>query len=195
MVAIALAAFLVSCGGPAGPSNLFVEANAWTGAVPDDATIITSDEFSRMVGRGELALRSSADIDAQAEALEERFADDRDFLTDLADPGENVADLLAAVAAGGDYIGDVGLELDGGEGVILEGLATRLRNAAQDAELAASASNALSVYSMMYDLLPEDLKTSAPTPASLSGKSVAEIQAAMANVDSLLATLTDLDHT
>lgn len=195
VVAIALAAFLVSCGGPAGPSNLFVEANAWTGAVPDDATIITSDEFSRMVGRGELALRSSADIDAQAEALEERFADDRDFLTDLADPGENVADLLAAVAAGGDYIGDVGLELDGGEGVILEGLATRLRNAAQDAELAASASNALSVYSMMYDLLPEDLKTSAPTPASLSGKSVAEIQAAMANVDSLLATLTDLDHT
>ncbi len=190
-----LATLLVSCGGTPGPSNLFVEENAWTGEIPDGATIITSDEFRRMVGSGELVLRSSADVDAQAEELIRQFGENRDFLAGLTDAGENVADLLAAVAAGADYVGDVGVELDSGEGVILEGLATRLSNAAQDAKLAASASNALSVYAMTYDLLPDDLKPSAPTPGSLAGKPVADVQAAMALIDSLLATVVDLDHT
>src|SRR5690606_31212567 len=108
---VMLATLLVSCGGTPGPSNLFVEENAWTGEIPDGAAIITSDEFRRMVGSGELVLRSSADIDAQAEELIRQFGENRDFLAGLTDAGENVADLLAAVAAGADYVGDVGVEL------------------------------------------------------------------------------------
>ena len=192
---IILVTVLVSCGGPSGPSNLFVEENAWTGAIPDGATMITSEEFQRMVGARQLVLRSSADVEAQAEARAEQFAEDRDLLSALSDPSDNVADLLAAVAAGGDYVGDIAAELEGGESVTLEGLETQLRNAAQDAQLAASAANALSVYSMTYALLPADLQAQAPPPASLSGRPLADVQAALAAVDALLGTLTDLDHT
>ena len=191
----AVVTFLVACGGTPGPSNLFVEENAWTDAVPTGAIVISSDEFRRMVGRGELVLRSTLDVEDQGRELVERFNADRDYLAALPDPSDNVADLLRAVSEGADYLGDIGLELNSGEAVRLEGLASQLRRAVEDNELSNSVANARAAYALNYDLLPDGLKGSAPTPASLAGKSLAEVQAAMATVDALLGTLTDLDHT
>lgn len=192
--AAALVIALAACGGQPGLNNLFDEANAWTDEPPLGATIVTPDEFRRMVEAGRLQPRSTANVAEQARDRDARFLADRAYLAALPDPSETVLDLLAAAGAASGYQGDVTVTL-GDETVMLDGLATQLANAVATAELAADVDNALAVYRLTYDLLPPDLRAQATDPAALAGKPLADVAAAAAHVDALLGTLPDLDLT
>mgnify|MGYP000856162349 FL=1 len=194
LLTLLLLSVLGACGQPAGPGDLFVEENAWTTSVPVDATMIGADEFRRMVGAGQLTLRSTVDVDDQVASRAADFASNRALLAGLTNPSANVTDLLAATADASAYSGDVRIAV-GGATVRLEGLGTSLANAAASAQLATSAANALSAYQLSYDLVPADLRAQLPTPASLQGAAIGAIDAALDQLNTLLETVDNLDLT
>src|SRR5690606_6773220 len=105
LLTLLLLSVLGACGQPAGPGDLFVEENAWTTSVPADATMIGADEFRRMVGAGQLTLRSTADVDDQVATRAADFSSNRALLAGLTNPSANVTDLLAATADASAYSG------------------------------------------------------------------------------------------
>src|SRR5690606_21322199 len=122
------------------------------------------------------------------------FSSNRALLAGLTNPSANVTDLLAATADASAYSGDIRVAV-GGATVRLEGLGTSLANAAASAQLATSAANALSVYQLSYDLVPADLRSQLPTPASLQGAAIGAIDAALYQLNTLLGTVANLDLT
>lgn len=193
-IGLLLVGVLGACSGGAGPSDLFVEKNAWTQEVPQSAITISPDEFKRMVASGELTLRSAEAIDARSEAQDASFRSDRAYLAGLPDPSSAVIDLLARLGSATTYSPDVAVDVEG-RTVMLEGPGTSLANLAASTRLAADVGNALAVYGVSYALLPDALRAQAPTPASLQGKPLADVSAALAQIDALLGTLANLDLT
>ncbi len=169
-------------------SKLFSEQNAWKGDIPADAQEISPEEFQRAVNAGETVVVSDATIAAQADARGKQFQDDKRSLQALPDKPAYVQELLAKSANLSGFDGDKRVTLPNGQRVVVFGLGNQLREAAGAAKLAQSVDNALSDYSLSYGLLPDGLKSQLPTPDSLKGKSLNEIQAALTQLNTLLGT-------
>jgi C1A family cysteine protease len=101
---------------------------------------------------------------------------------------------LATVGASTSFSGDVVVELDG-DAIVLEGLGTTVTNLARAMRLAASAENAWAAYQLSFDLVPPTLQAALPTPASLSGKPLSQINAALQELEAQLATVANLAQT
>ncbi|MFK7604144.1 C1 family peptidase [Deinococcus sp. SM5_A1] len=191
---IALTFWLAACGG-SGPSpdpkptgDLFKVANAWTGEIPADAETVSPDAFSASVAAGDLVLMSSAALEAQKAAREMQYQQDKTFLQGVPDPSPDLKALLTEAAASPTFEGDRPVKAPDGQTVVLFGLGTQLHNAAEEYRRSESVENALSSYTLTYDLLPDALKVQAPTPASLGAKSLAEIQVALNALNTLLSS-------
>ncbi|MGI8748829.1 MAG: C1 family peptidase [Deinococcus sp.] len=189
---LALAFLLAACGGsdpspnPKPTGDLFKQANAWTGTLPADAETVSSDAFSKGVASGELVLMSSATLEEQKAAREAQYQQDKAFLKSLPDPSPALQALLAEAAASPTFEGDRPVKGPDGQTVVLFGLGTQLHNAAEEYRRSQSVENALSSYTLTYDLLPGALKGQAPTPDSLKGKGLAEVRAALDALNTLL---------
>ncbi len=183
----ALLLALAACGGAPPVSPDLQPENAWTAPVPASATIVTSAEFSRLLRSGEIELRSTKDVAAQAAALRARLDSEVLTLQGLESVPPDIADLLAGASPGTAPVGAAPSVLPDGTAVLLNGTATRLHDAVMAEELANDVQNALTTYTVSYDLLPDGLKEQAPSPDSLSGATLAEVMAALAQLDDLLA--------
>ncbi|WP_276959340.1 C1 family peptidase [Allomeiothermus silvanus] len=181
---------LVACspGGSKPDPNLFTEANAWKEGIPADAQMVNTEEFQKGIASGELVLSSSASVAAAKQARETQYQSDKNFLSGISDKDPNTAALLAEAAGSPSFEGDRPVSGPGGESVVLFGLGTQLRNAAETYQRSQSVDNALDDYALSYSLLPEDLKPQAPSPDSLKGKSLAEVKAALEQLNSLLGS-------
>lgn len=191
MVGILISA-LAACspggnGGKPDP-NLFNEGNSWKGEIPSDAQRVSPEEFQKGIASGELVLSSAASVAAAKQAREAQYQSDKNFLNSIPDKDPNTQALLTEAAGSPSFEGDRPVSGPGGESVVLFGLGTQLRNAAETYQRSQSVDNALDDYALSYSLLPEDLKPQAPSPASLKGKSLAEVKAALEQLNSLLGS-------
>jgi hypothetical protein len=169
-------------------NKLFSEQNAWKGELPADAQEVSAEEFQRAINAGELVVASDATIAAQADARNKQFQDDKRFLQALPDKPAYVQELLDKSANLSGFDGDKSVTLPNGQKVVVFGIGTQLRQAVEVAQRGQSVDNALSDYGLRYGLLTDDLKLKLPTPDGLKGKSLSEIQAALAQLNVLLGT-------
>ncbi len=190
---LVVGAVLGGCGQPANMGDVFDSAASWQGDVPDDAAMLSPEEFYRRVKDGGIVITLVSDESDQAAARDEAFLDDLAELQDVPEPSPALADLLEAAEGLDAYEPGTTVEVGDAE-VTLLGIGDRVRDAAVIEELANDADNALADYRMSYDLLPQVLKDQATPPEDLEGATVEEIRAALAALDTLLGALTDIDH-
>ncbi len=170
------------------------EPNAWKAPIPADAERVSPDEFRRRVASGELTITSAASIEATKKAQEAQFTKDKAVIESAAGSGPYFQALSEEARSRSTFEGDRLVTTPSGNTVLL-GLGTELRNAAEVYALSQSVDNALTSYTQLYNLLPTSIKPSAATPDSLKGKSLGEVQTALANLNTLLAGVAKLDKT
>ena len=195
---LGLSLFLASCGGGSTPTpnpppdTQLTEANAWKGAIPADAETVSPEDFKKGLASGELALFSTASLEAQKAAYEKQYQDDKTFLSSLPDKSPYVQKLLEEAASVPSA--DTDLPAPGAKGVLLLGVAQQLRGAVESYKRAQDPGNALEDYTTSYNLLPDDLKAKADSPESLKGKSLDAINAAATKLSELLSSVENLDN-
>ena len=191
-VPLAAVLLLVACGGPPPVSlDLLVEENAWTFPVPDEAELVSPEEYARRVASGETRLITSEMLAEQAADREATFDADREALASTSSPSPAVAALLAEAEGVEAFEGDRAVELPTGDTVSLFGLGTQFRNLAEAEALAQDPANALADYALSSALAPADLQTQLPTPESLPGAPLADIHEALAQLEALLSASAD----
>lgn len=184
--------FLVACETtPKIPTALLVEENAWTLPVPDEAEIVSPEEFGRRIASGELRLITGAMLAEQAADREATFAADRQALNAMTSASPAVAALLEEAEGVTDYEGERAVELPTGDIVSLFGLGTQFRNLVETEALAQDPENALADYALSHALAPADLQAQLPTPESLQDAPLAVIRDALAQLEALLAASAD----
>ena len=167
---------------------IFTPTNAWSGDIPSDAQTLSSDEFTKGIESGELVLSSTALVEGQKQTRETSYQQDLTLLNNIANKDPDTQTLLEETASSPKFEGDLPVVQPNGETVVLFGLGTQVDNAAQAYQRSQSVENALSDYTLSYSLLTDDLKAQAPTRESLNGKSLAEVKAALKQINDLLGT-------
>ena len=184
IVLLSCAFVLTGCGGGTDPRpDVFNEENAWTDPIPEDADIITPNEFARMLDNGEVSLTNDAIMAEAAVKLEERFDTNVEALQESSDLSPVLQELLDQLVGVDDYAGDVAIELPDGQSVVLEGLGTQVEGAVRSYQQAHDVGNALTNYAHSYLVLPDSIKSQVPTPESLAGASLEAILAALHDID------------
>ncbi len=182
-----LAAALVACPTDTPPAEtLYIKSNAWSSEIPSSADQVSAAEFKNRVASGELKLLSDTSVATQQQTREKQYQDDKAFLQVIPNKDPNLLALLAEAASSPNYDADRAVVGPDGQRVMVFGLGTQLRNAADVYKRSQSVDNALASYSQIYDLLPADLKSQAATLDSLKAASLAAIQAALSQVNDLL---------
>ncbi len=180
---------------PPPPEALFVPANAWTDAVPDGAYTVSPDEFRRGVVAGELQLVTPAQRASQLAAHRQHVADERAFLESKTDLSDDIHALLAEAAASTELDREPATSLPDGSGFSRLSLATRIESAAANYRLARDPANARGGYALGYSLLPGEVQAQLPAPASLQEASLERVREVIAQMDSALGSVVDLDRT
>jgi C1A family cysteine protease len=181
---------LAGCGN--GTSNLdgfFTKDKEWPGEIPSDAEIISSEEFKRRVEAGELEIITPAILEAQKQAQQKAYQDNIAFLQGIPNKDPYITALLEGAASKPTFEGDQPIVRPDGKTVSVLGLGAEINQAVETYQALQSVDNALDDYTLTYTLLPENLKTQATIPESLKGKSLAEVQAALSNLNTLLGGL------
>ena len=180
---------------PAAAETLFVTANAWTGAQPADAEVLSTDEFRRRQAAGDLVVTTPSAQQAKATANRSQVEAERQFLANKTDLSPDVLALLAQAAAANNLDAQAVATLPDGTQVALNPLSARIEAAAASYRLARDPANALAAYALSHSLLSDALKAQLPTPASLSSATLAQIQTATGQLNDALATLPNIDQT
>lgn len=170
-------------------SGFYTPDKEWTEAIPSDAEMVSQEEFKKRVDAGELEIITPAILEAQKQAQEKQYQEDLAFLQGIPDKAPYVTELLERAASAPNYEGDEASTGPNGERILLLGLGAELRNAVEAYKASQSVDNALGDYTLTFNLLPENLKAQAAAPESLKGKSLAEVEAALSNLDTLLGGL------
>lgn len=205
LLALLASLTLAACGGGGGgdtpvpppppPEALFVTANAWTGARPADAEVVTADEFRRRQVAGELGVSTaSAQLDKRT-ANRNRVETERSFLAARTDLSPDAVSLLAEAATANSLEAEASATLPDGRKVVFNELAARIESAAASYRLARDPDNARATYALSHSLLSEAMRAQVPTPASLASATLEQIKAAAQQMDTLLATVADIDKT
>src|SRR5690606_16516104 len=184
IIVLSCAVALTGCGGGTDPRpDIFNEEDAWTGALPIDADIITPNEFARMLDSGEVSLTNDAIMAEAAARLEESFDANVAALHQASDLSPALQELLVRLDGIDDYDGDVAVALHEGKTVVLEGLGTQVEDAVHTYEQAHDVANALTDYGHTYLVLPDDIKALVAAPESLAGSPLEAVLAALHDVD------------
>ena len=194
---------LAACGGGGGgtpttpppPEALFVSANAWTGARPADAEVITPDEFRRRQVAGELQVSTATSQLDKRTANRNQTETERRFLAAQADLSPDAVSLLAQAASANSLDAEASATLPDGRTVLFNDLATRIESAAANYRLARDPDNARATYALSHSLLSDAMKDQLPAPASLNTATLAQVQAAARQMEAALATVADIDRT
>ncbi len=196
---------LAACGGGGGsdtptpppppPEALFVTANAWTGARPADAEVVTADEFRRRQVTGELQVSTAtAQLDRRT-ANRNQVETERRFLAARTDLSPDAVSLLAQAATANSLEAEASATLPDGRKVVFNELAARIESAAASYRLARDPDNARATYALSHSLLSDAMKAQLPAPASLASASLAQVKDAARQMDTALAALADIDQT
>jgi len=205
---LALSLAVTACGGGGGgggdtpvtpppppPEALFVTANAWTGARPADAEVLTPDEFRRRQVAGELSVSTAAAQLDKRTANRNQVENERRFLAAQTDLSLDVVSLLAAAASANSLDAEAAATLPDGNRVVFNELSTRIENAAASYRLARDPDNARATYALSHSLMSDAMKAQVPAPASLASATLPQIRAAAQQMDTALAALPDIDQT
>lgn len=191
-LAAAMLCLLAACSSGGGPTP-FVAGNEWQGTVPDGATVISAAEFEQLFRSGRLIIALEDDEQTQELARDQAFLSARSELAGFADPSEVIQDLIDFAMDEDADSGGIETETEAGVYSLL-GVGDQLAAAVAAAERAQDVGQALSDYGLSYGLMEADLRSGLPTPASLAGAGLAEVRAALAQLDELLASVVDLDR-
>ena len=201
---------LVACGGGGGgggggdaaappapppPETLFVSANAWTGAVPADAEVVSADEFRRRQGAGELQVGTATTQQATRTTHRNRVEAERQFLASKTDLGADTIDLLAQAANAASLAAQPTATLPDGRKVVLNELGARIEAAAAAYRTARDPAAARTAYAMSYAVLGDAVKAQVATPDSLASATLERILSATRGMDEALASQPELDRT
>ncbi len=188
---------LASCGGDKA-STIFTPDNVYGSALPGAAKVVSPEEFEAAVKSGELTLMRASDNEKARQAAEVQLAKDRAFLEALPNKSEALTLLLGPTTGttatpGGDLVTTAKDSAGTSFTVRTMGEAVMLRTAVSAYEQARVPANALAVYQLAYEHLAAALKAKVAAPSSLTGKSLAEIQAALDALNALLDAQSNLD--
>ena len=167
-------------------ANLLIPENSYGQSIPAEATAVSSDVFIQGLKEGSLTLTSAQKSAEQLRLREASYQDNLAALKSLK-ISPVVSSLLEALGKTTNPFFEPTSLLDKGQQVQLLSLNERLKETITTQNLGQSPENALNYYQQSYDLLPDNLKNDLPTLAMLQGKSVAEINAAIAQLDNALA--------
>lgn len=186
-LSLLLLLLLVACQQASIPdTSVFTPDNSFNQPTPD-ATMINSDDFAKQIKDGSLILISSKDIEAQLQSRETTYRANLEVLKKLPQNAQ-LEKLLEVANSSKTPHSETTLST---QGIQLLSLSQRIGQATTIQEQAQSPENALRVYEELYALLPDALKTALPSISALKGKSLADIQAAIAllnnGLDSSLA--------
>jgi C1A family cysteine protease len=185
---LALAILLSACQQATQPATtLFVPDNSYSESIPANAETLSSDAFAQRVKDGTLVLTNTKVLQEQARLREAGYKTNLASLKMLPKTTLSTHLLEAAVLATDPYH-EALQPLENGSAVALLSLSERIDQAVVIHERSQDADNALKHYQQSYNLLPDDLKNGLPTVKALQGKSVAEIEAALALLDSTLGS-------
>lgn len=190
-VAIILIASLTACG-PGGTDPLFSQENAYGTVMPEGAMTISQAEFASRVREGTLSI-VTADLPEQIAAERQAdFDDDIAALQAATNPSQTVSDILAD-AENPDALGPEPVVDFGDQPVTLLALPELIDLVADAVATADDVGNALADYELSYELLTDEQRSGLPTPESLAGASLEEVQEALAELDAVLAAESNLD--
>ena len=175
----------------ANPTTL-TAADAWKAVILSNASIVEADVFRQRLANGELSLLSDARSDAQNTARETQFQTDLDTLRGIANPTDSIRALLSVTA---NPSIDPEVRLANGDKVRLLGQRDAARDLVYNLEKAQTPSNALGLYSSLYNLAAAEVQAQLPTPVSLEGLALPALQTALGDLNRLLGTEAGLDGT
>ena len=195
---IVTALMLVACqgGSPSPTDPLFKPENSFGADAPIDAQVITPEEFKALsTDEGftidTLKLRASRKAAADAQfktddaSIKALAAQNPAYSKALTEPDLTDPDLK--ILPDGSYLQTV----TGNDGkkfqVVTDGKASLYSDILEGKKSFENPANQLRVYTSSYNELPEALKASLPTPASLAGASLAAILTARSDLGKLLA--------
>lgn len=187
LLLIALASSLIAC--PSDPpkpaETIFKPENAWNGSILTDAKTIPKEEFTTLVVSGELVIESSNSLAARNAALQKQYENNKTFLQNIPNKTPVLQALLDQAAMQPNRDGDH--LVPGMNSQVLFGISTQLQEAMEIYQRSQSTDNALSDYTLSYALLPANLQSTLPAPNDLKGKTLAEIDVALVNLNKALA--------
>lgn len=182
LVALGLGMGLCACGGgetgQTDDPSVFNKESAWSGTFPVQAEIMDSAEFTRLVKAGELQLVRPGDNDARRVARQAEVAQDQAYLAGLTERTPAAQAALAAFQTSTAPNAEPVVTVGGGGQVRLLSDATLLQGAAQYERDLRDPASRLAVYHLAYDLLPAAAQAQLPSPTTLQGATLVQLQAA-----------------
>jgi hypothetical protein len=175
------------------PSDVLTPDNVYGAAMPTGATEVPPEDLAAKVQSGDVTLAKASDEQTAAQTADDQAVKDRAFLESLGSKSAALALLLApkvdvALTAGRDF----SVQVDGGKkSVMTLGDELMLRAMVKGYETSQDPANAAAVYALGYATAPAALLKQLPTPASLAGAPLADVQAAIATLDKLLSAQPD----
>ncbi|MCX7784070.1 MAG: hypothetical protein N2318_10575 [Meiothermus sp.] len=189
-----LTGILLACTGGVG-EKVFTAENAYGRTPPAEAQMVSPQEFRQLSQDPDFRWESLAARQARKKKAEDQFQADRVSIQSLAQQRPSLGVFLIEPdlsdpnikkLAGDNYLITFTNNSGQSQSVITIGQHAKLRDLLAAHERFMQVNNQLGLYTEAYDSLPDDLKTGLPTPASLAGKSFAEIRTALAQLEQKL---------
>ena len=189
---------LVACGSSSPPTPALTPDHAYGAQAPASAQTLTPEEFQRLLDAGELTLTRADDAATRRAASQGQQAQDLATLGALTDKSDALQAFLSRQTdAQSTPDGDLLVQQTGTDGKVREyltlGVGTVAHGLVGTEQTSRDPANALEVYRAAYRLLAPAQAAGLPTPDSLSGKSIAELRAAISSLDSAQGKVPDLD--
>lgn len=189
-----LTGLLLACSGGGG-EKVFTPDNAHGSPPPAGAQMVSPEEFRQLSQDPDFRWESQVAREARKKKAEEQFQADLVSIQNLVQQRPSLgvflkepdlSDPSIKKLSGDNYLITFTNNAGQSESVITMGPRAKLRDLLAAHERFMRVDNQLGLYTEAYDSLPDDLRTGLPTPASLSGKSFAEIRTALAQLEQKL---------
>lgn len=174
-------------------SKLLTAENSYS-QIPAESQTMSSEEFIKELKEGSLILNSPKSSAEQSSVRETEYKNNLATLKSLKENPTLSSLLTMAGKTTTPFFEPITL-LKNGQKVQLLSINNQVKETVFISKISENPANAFNDYQQSYPLLPDSLKNSVPNIASLQGKSVAEINTAIAALDNALASqITQLEN-
>jgi len=194
---------LVACGGPGapgggGPDTLFDGREHYGGPLPDDAIVVSLDEFRQLAARDDVVWDSLARQERADREAAEQAAADRAAVAELVSREPGLARVLDlpdpndpdfTVLPSGEILATVRNADGGAFEVRLQSQRDTFRDLLAARERFPTKQNQLELYQTAYASLPEGVRASLPSPTELAAGGAEDAMAAVARLSAAAAGL------